>query len=145
MEGSFFDDVLDVVRGFVADVPGRVQGSAHRRGLKLWFDDATREHYEAQLIRVDGAVVLEVGFHSEHPKVEANEAVLARFGAAEKAWRKQLGKEPVAGDFHGDRPWRRVSEIWPAPEPDDVDAVIEVAARLAEYAHALEPLRRSAR
>ncbi len=64
--------------GFASDVTGELHSTAHKRDLKVWYDDATREHYEAQLIRIDGGVALEVGFHAEYPKVGENEAVLAR-------------------------------------------------------------------
>ncbi|MGD9701183.1 MAG: hypothetical protein AB7Q42_23465 [Acidimicrobiia bacterium] len=142
MEGSFFDDVLDIVIGFVADVPGPMRSSVHRRGLKVWFADSNREHYEAQLIRVDGEPALEVGFHAEHPKPDANEAVLAVLVREKRAWEKVLGPDAVAGEFIGAARWRRISELWPVPEDDDVDAAIEVAARLADYIHALERIRR---
>jgi hypothetical protein len=33
--------------------------------------------------------------------------------------------------------------MWEAPDPDDIDAAIEVATRLADYVSVLEPLRRS--
>jgi hypothetical protein len=48
----------------------------------------------------------------------------------------------VVGPFLGRAGWCRVSETWPAPNLDDIDEVIEVAARLAEYINALEPCRR---
>jgi len=72
--------------------------------------DDTREHYEAQLIRVEGALQLEVGFHTEHPKVALNDAVLQRMRTTEKRWRKTLGDAAVAGDFIGElngRDWPR--------------------------------------
>ena len=142
VERSFFHQVQDVFEGFVIDVGGTLHSNAHSRGLKVWYDDATREHYEAQLIRVDDGTVLEVGFHAEHPKVGDNEAVLARLLRDEHAWRGELGDEPVAGAFIGVDRWCRISEVWPAPDPDDIDGAIEIAARLADYVSALEPLRR---
>lgn len=143
VERSFFHQVQDVVEGFVADVGGELRSTAHRRGLKVWYGEATREHYEAQLIRLEGEAVLEIGFHAEHPTVAANERVLAHLVAHESAWRTVLGDEAVAGQFLGADRWRRISETWEAPDPDDVDASIEVAARLADYVMALEPIRRS--
>ena len=128
--------------GFVLDVGGQLHATAHQRGIKVWYDDATREHYEAQLIRVDDDVALEVGFHAEHPKASENEVLLARLLDEEPVWRRELGDEPEAGAFIGADRWRRISEIWEAPDPDDVDAAIEVAARLADYVTVLEPLRR---
>ncbi len=62
----------------------------------------------------------------------------------EQAWRAELGDEPVAGPFLGSDVWRRISEVWEPLDPDDVDAVIEVAARLADYVTTIEPLRRTA-
>jgi len=144
VERSFFQQVLDVFEGFVADVEGELQSYAHRRGLKVWFDDATREHYEAQFVRVDGVVGLEIGFHSEYPKAPANDDVMAAIAVNENVWREELGDEPVVGPFLGSDTWRRVSEVWDLPGDEDVDTVIEVAARLADYVVALEPLRRSA-
>lgn len=142
VERSFFHHVLDVFEGFVADVEGELHSFAHRRGLKVWFDDANREHYEAQLVRIDGEVGLEIGFHSEYPKVPANEQVMATLAGHEATWRAELGDEPVAGEFLGSDVWRRLSEVWEPPDVDDVDAVIEVAARLADYVVTIEPLRR---
>ncbi|MFZ4719751.1 MAG: hypothetical protein ACOYMR_10020 [Ilumatobacteraceae bacterium] len=143
MDPTLFHQVQYVLEGFVIDVDGRLHSTAHPRGVKAWYDDATREHYEAQLVRVDGAVVLEVGFHVEYPKVEANDAVLSRLLAKEKVWRKDLGGEPIAGVFIGADRWRRISEIWEPPGDDDLDAPFEIAARLADYLSALEPLRRA--
>jgi hypothetical protein len=143
VERSFFHQVQDTVEGFVAGIDGDVHATAHHRGLKVWFGDATREHYEAQLIRVDGETLIEIGFHVEHPKVAINEAVLARLLEHEPTWRAELGDEPVAGEFLGADRWRRISETWEPPDHDDVDASIEVAARLADYVTVIEPLRRA--
>lgn len=144
MDPSFFETVRDAFEGFVAGVRGQRNTSVHGRGIKVWFDDDVREHYEAQLIRVDGAVLLEIGFHAEHPKAPLNDEVLRRLCAVEPQWRTSLGDEAVAGDFIGRAGWRRISEVWPTPESDDLDEAIEVAARLADYVHAIEPLRRIA-
>ena len=142
VERTFFHQVQDVFEGFVLDVGGALRSTAHARGIKVWYDDATREHYEAQLIRVDDDTVLEIGFHAEHPKVDENETVLARLATHERGWRRELGDEPEAGVFIGVDRWRRISETWPAPDPNDTDAAIEIAARLADYISVLEPLRR---
>ena len=104
MERSFFQQVQDVLEGIVIDVDGTLHSTAHQRGIKAWYDDATREHYEAQLVRVDGDIVLEVGFHAEHPKVGENEAVLAQLLRDEHVWRRELGDEPEAGAFIGAEP-----------------------------------------
>ena len=37
--------------------------------------------------------------------------------------------------------WRRISEVWPPPDPEDPEAAMEVAGRLADYVDALEPIR----
>ena len=73
METGFFETVRDAFEGFVAGVGGRRHVFVHSRGLKVWYDDATREHYESQLIRVDGEEVLEIGFHAEYPKAPLND------------------------------------------------------------------------
>jgi len=143
VERSFFHQVLDVFEGFATDVDGVLHSFAHRRGLKIWYDDANREHYEAQLVRVDGETALEIGFHSEYSKSNANDEVLERLTTQESIWRARLGDEAEAGNFLGKDTWRRVSELWEPPDPDDLDAAIEIAARLADYVIALEPLRRT--
>ena len=66
VEPRFFEIVRDAFEGFVAGVGGRRNSYVHNRGLKVWFDDDSREHYESQLIRVDGEVQLEIGFHAEY-------------------------------------------------------------------------------
>lgn len=144
MESTGFEEVRDALLGSLAPDLGRASTSAHRRGVKVWFEDATREHYEAQLIRLDGEVVLEIGFHAEHPKPADNEAATSALAASERRWRRALGPDPVLGPFLGRTGWTRVSETWPAPDFDDIDEVIEVAARLADYVNALEPCRRRA-
>jgi hypothetical protein len=143
VERTFFHQVQDVFEGFVIDVAGTLHSTAHGRGLKVWYDDATREHYEAQLIRVDGAVVLEIGFHAEYSKVVENQALLDRLLGSEQVWRRELGDEPEAGGFIGVDRWRRISEVWDEPDQDDVDVAIEIAARLADYVSVIEPLRRT--
>lgn len=143
MELVGFEEVRDAVVGAVAAELGVPGSSAHRYGVKVWFADDRREHYEAQVVKVDGDVVLEVGFHAEHPKAPENEAVLAVLAAAEPTWRPTLGPDAVMGPFLGRKGWIRVSETGPAPRFDDVDEVIEIAARLSDYIHAIEPVRRA--
>ena len=143
MEPGFFEIVRNAFEGFVAGVGGRRSIYVHSRGLKVWFDDDSREHYESQLIRVDGDVQLEIGFHAEHPKAPQNDEVLQRLLAVEPAWRPELGDAAVAGDFIGRTGWRRISEVWPAPNFEVIDEAIEAAARLADYVIALEPVRRA--
>jgi hypothetical protein len=136
----FFDELRDAFEGFAADVGGDLHTVTHSRGCKAWFGTDTREHYEAQLVRVDGEVVLEVGFHAENRDRDANHRLVTRLGEAVD-WRDQLGSDAVAGDFLGNTVWQRISEVWKEPEPDP-EVAIEAAARLAEYVHTLEPARR---
>ncbi|MEY2402027.1 MAG: hypothetical protein QOJ08_2138 [Ilumatobacteraceae bacterium] len=151
MELGLFDEVGEAVRGLIPPDLGLVRFKAHRYGVKLWFDtdSAPREHYEAQVIGakdVPDATVLaiEVGFHSEHSKVAENDAVLERLRKRERAWRKVLGDEAVAGPFLGRADhWRRISETWPDPDLSDDDLCMEVALRVTEYMTALEPALRT--
>ena len=147
MQRGFFDHVLDAFEGFTDDAHGPVHATAHGRGLKVWFGTtdgrSAKEHYEAQLIRVDGAVSCEIGFHAEHRDPAHNEAVLAALLDREKTWRRELGDEPEAGPFIGNDGWTRISEVWDPPDPDDPEAPMEVAARLADYVDAIEPVRQS--
>ena len=144
-ERNLFEHVLDAFEGFVGDDEGTVHARSHRRGLKVWFGTtdgaAAKEHYEAQLIRVDGDAALEIGFHAEYPDPARNDEVLARLTEHEAAWRKGLGAEAECGTFLGMDDWRRISEVWEPPDPDDPEAPIEIAARLADYVQALEPAR----
>ena len=144
MDQGFVETVRDAFEWCFVAVPGQRNTYLQNRWRKAWFDDDTREHYEAQLIRVDGTLQLEVGFHAEHPKAPLNDAVLQRMRSTEAKWRRALGDEAVAGDFIGRAVWRRISEVWPANETPDIDEAIEVAARLADYVIALEPARRHA-
>jgi len=130
---------------------GEYHQRAHRYGVKVWFGPATppREHYEAQVVGPDAdrqatVLAIEVGFHSEYPSAGENDAVIAHLVANEKRWRRSVGKEAKVGDFLG-RPdrWRRVSETWPDPDLGDPELGMELAARLVDYATALEPVRRT--
>ena len=144
IERGFFEWVFDAFEGFASSVDGELHSSSHRRGLKVWYGDAKKEHYEAQLIKLaSGDVGLEIGFHAEHAKDDANQVVLDRLLVHEAAWREQLGTEAEAGMFISADRWRRVSEVWDAPDPDDPESTIEIAARLADYVIAIEPLRRA--
>ena len=144
VERSFFEWVFDAFEGFAGDVAGELHSSSHRRGVKVWYDDDKKEHYEAQLIRgADGNASLEIGFHAEYSKAEDNDAVLAKLAVVERTWRKELGAAAVAGKFLGNDRWRRISEVWDAPDPDDPEATMEIAARLADYVITIEPLRRA--
>ena len=146
MDGEFFEQVHEVVRGAVPRALGEPRIKVRHNGIKVWFGEAVREHYEAQVIRPDGVpgaehFALEVGFHSEYGKAEENDAVLARLRSGEQTWRAELGDDPVAGEFLGHRIWRRVSETWPDPTDPGPDLAFEVGVRLADYIRVIEPLR----
>ncbi len=141
LERTFFEQVLDAVEGFIDDDHGPLSSATHRRGVKLWFGDSNREHYEAQLIRRNDDVALEIGFHVEYPRAEANQVVIDHLAAIEARWLPELGADAELGVFLGADNWRRVSELWGPPDPDDPEAPIEIAARLADYVDAIEPRR----
>jgi hypothetical protein len=146
VDGEFFDQVADVVRGAVPKALGTPQIKVRHNGVKVWFGEAAREHYEAQTIRPDGvpgaeSFALEVGFHTEYPKAEENDAVLTRLRAHEPTWRAELGDEATAGEFLGHRAWRRISETWADPPESGPDLAFELGVRLVDYIRALEPLR----
>jgi hypothetical protein len=115
----------------------------------VWFGplDPPREHYEAQVIGADAVkeakvLALEIGFHAEHAQVKENTEVLARLTGREAEWRRRVGNAAVAGPFLGRaKTWRRVSETWADPDLGDPELAIELAARLADYITALEPVR----
>ncbi len=148
MEPSLFDDVGDALRGILPSELGTLRLRAHRYGIKVWFgtEKPTKEHYEAQVVGardVPGArtLALEVGFHSEHPKVADNDAVIARLTSSEKQWRKEVGKEAEVAPFLGRADnWRRVSETWLDPDLGEPGIAFEIASRLVDYITALEPL-----
>lgn len=148
MEPSLFADVEDAVRGLLPAELGTLHVKSHRYGIKVWFntEKATKEHYEAQVVGardVPGArtLALEVGFHSEHPKVKDNDAVIARLTASERQWRKEIGKEAEVAPFLGRAEnWRRISETWLDPDLSEPGIAFEIASRLVDYITALEPL-----
>jgi hypothetical protein len=151
VEPSLFDDVADALRGMMPPDLGPLRLRARRYGIKVWFgpDAPPREHYEAQVIGADAdpaarVLAIEVGFHAEHPKPTDNERVLAGLVEHEAAWRTIVGDEAVAGPFLGRADsWQRVSETWPDPDLGDPELAFELAARLVDYATALEPARRA--
>lgn len=72
MERTFFDQAQDLLEGFVIDFEGILETRVLRHGVRILFGDATRERYEAQVIRLDGKIILEVGFDAERPIVCEN-------------------------------------------------------------------------
>lgn len=149
MELPLFEQVADLIRALTPEELGELHVRAHRRGVKVWFDQATvpKEHYEAQMLarrHIDGrdGMAIEVGFHSEHPKKPDNEAALARVLAHEANWRDTLGVEAVAGVFFGADNWTRVSETWIEPDLDDPELAFELASRTVDYLTSIEPARR---
>jgi hypothetical protein len=144
---AFFDEVADVVVGFVVPDPAGLARRSTARNVKVWFGDDNREHYEAQFLSAavagmdGGGRVLEVGFHAEHPDPVRNTEVVDRLAAAERRWRRRLGAEAVLGPFLGRHGWIRLTELWDGPVEGEA-AAVEVAERLALYIEVVEPLRR---
>ncbi len=151
MSEAFFRDALDALVGFLPVELAAFEHRVHSRGLKVWFGDAAKEHYEAQLVGryVDGAdtdqvgAAIEIGFHAEYGDPARNARVVEALLTQQKAWRKRLGSEAVVGYFVGDtsQTWQRISEFWTGPEIEEADTAIEAADRLASYIAALEPVR----
>ena len=143
MASLFFENLSDALAGLLPRGLGEFSIRHSGTNLKLWYGANSKQHYEVQLLR-DGAV--ELGFHSEHPAVERNDAVLSQLQACERRWRRALGKAPEAGPFLGRQApvWRRVSEVWHDLGELDAEAAMEVADRLAAYVGALEPALRDA-
>ena len=145
-----FEAVAQILRGLVPDELGALRQHVHRYGIKVWFDTEKppREHYEAQVVGAKDVpeaeiLAIEIGFHAEHSKEADNDAVLDALLAREKTWRKEIGREAVAGTFLGRAiHWRRISETWPDPDLGDVELPFEVAARLTDYITAIESARR---
>ncbi len=148
MESSLFDDVGDALRGIVPAEFGTLRMRAHRYGIKVWFgaEKATKEHYEAQVVGARDVpaartLALEVGFHSEHPKAETNDAVITRIVAGEPQWRRELGAEAEVAPFLGRAEhWRRISETWLDPDLSEPGLAFEIASRLTDYITAIESL-----
>lgn len=149
----FFEDVADALVGFLP--PGLRDFESFRTGrnIKVWYGEASREHYEAQILtrsalaaagRPERARALEIGFHAEHPHAARNDEALARIVGGRAAWRRALGPEAEPGEFIGRHApvWRRLSELWPKADPLYEETAVEVAERLATYIRTLEPIRR---
>jgi hypothetical protein len=151
VELLLFDEVADAVTSLVPPDLGQVRCRAHRYGIKVWFgaDTPSKEHYEAQVMGAEAmdeaeVLVLEIGFHAEHPDEARNQALLDQLLRDERRWRRVLGAEAEAGPFLGRRDdWRRLSELWADPDLSDPAIGLEIAARLTDYVAALEPARRA--
>ena len=136
---------MEALIGFLPPEQSEFSSRVSARNAKIWFGAEAREHYEVQMVRRDGAPVLEIGFHAEHADATRSQATLDRLLAAERRWRRALGKEVETGSFLGRAgPWRRASETWDAADLSDPGAAVEAADRLAEYIAAFEPLRTAA-
>jgi hypothetical protein len=148
---ELFDEVAEIVLGITPPELGPVRRRSGSSGVKVWFGEAKppREHYEAQLLGVKDVpyvslLALEIGFHSEHPDPNRNEAVIDRLIAAEPRWRPRLGPDAEAAPFLGRlSDWRRLSEIWPDPDLSPDDTALDIGTRLVDYLVALEPHRRA--
>ena len=139
---AFFESVADALVNFLPPSLRTFSKYASSKNVKLWYGDVRQEHYEVQ--HIPSRAALEIGFHSEHADLARNDDVVAQLVAAEKRWRRALGSDVEVGPFIGaqSRSWRRVSEVWRAAHWDKDDATaVEAAERLAEYIHALEPIR----
>lgn len=142
MSRAFFEQVVEALAGFLAPEQRGFSSRVTGRNAKLWFGAEAREHYEVQLVRRDGAQVLEIGFHAEHADAARSEAALAVVVAGRRGWRRRLGAEVETGAFLGRAgSWRRASETWDDADLSDPGAAVEAADRLAAYIAAFEPLR----
>lgn len=149
MEIPLFEQTGELTRALVDEEFGPVRFKAHRRGVKVWFGAVkpSRFHYEAQLIPHrfgPGAgpdeTTIEVGFHAEHRDEGKNLAVIEHLRKNEKVWRKPLGAEAEAGPFLGNDHWGRLSETWIEADFDEPSLAFELASRLVDYIHTIEPL-----
>ena len=150
MEANVFAEAASILRSLLPGELGELRQKVRRYGMKVWFgpDQPPRDHYEAQVIGPDASpeaqvLVLEVGFHAEHPDERESQAVLDQLLAGEARWRGIVGAEATAGPFLGRAThWRRISETWPDPDLGDPELVLELGTRLTDYITAIEPLRR---
>lgn len=142
MSRAFFEEIVEALIGFLPPERSRFSFRVSGRNAKVWFGGEPREHYEVQLLRRDGAAILEIGFHAEHPDAARSDGILRQLLDGERSWRRALGPEVETGPFLGRRsPWRRASETWADADLDDPGTAVEAADRLAAYITALEPLR----
>ena len=95
----------------------------------------------AQHVPEAKVLALEVGFHAESPREADNVSVIAALVSRRSQWREVLGDEAEAGGFLGRAEhWHRLSETWADPDLGVPELVFELAARLADYVIALEPV-----
>lgn len=141
MSRSFFEQVDDELRGLVG--PKLRSYSSYKAGrlLKVWYGDG-RIHFEAQIVGPrwsgTGDAAVEVGLHIELADAKSSQAAMERICKPKVL--KSLG-EPQTGRALGPRgaSWRRVSELIPFTDEDDLDLASEVAERLAVYVKVLAP------
>lgn len=141
---TFFETVGDALVNFLPPSMRRFESYHTSANVKVWYGSPRQEHYEVQRIASRGA--LEIGFHAEHSNRARNDEVVAKLVAAERKWRRVLGKDVEVGPFIGAQSgsWRRVSEVWRAAQWDaDPATAVEAAERLAVYITTLEPLRKT--
>ena len=151
MESMLFADVGDALRGILPPDLGTLHLRAHRYGIKIWFgtEKPTKTHYEAQVVGARDVpaartLALEVGFHAEYPKLDANDAVIARLVAHEDQWRPEIGEAAEVAPFLGRADnWRRISETWLDPDLGEPGLAFEIASCLVDYITAFEPLVRT--
>ena len=63
MSRAFFAEVIESLVGFLPPNQSGFSSRVTGRNAKVWFGDEAREHYEAQLVRRDGATVLTFDGH----------------------------------------------------------------------------------
>jgi hypothetical protein len=138
---TFYAEAADALIGFLPADFRDAHVAVTGRNVKVWYEEP-REHYEIQSIRQGRRIVLEIGFHAEHPSEDANAAALERLKRRPATWRRTLSAARAGAFLGTSRPWRRLSETWDDGAPDEPGAAVEAAERLAAYIKALEPLRR---
>jgi hypothetical protein len=124
-----------VRRDLPQDLAASFHGASRFSLAQLWSGNRAI-HYEAWIRSRAGAV--EIGLHFEADPL-TNARLLAAFRAHERALHDALGEEARIEEW--DRGWSRVWEPIELATLDD--AFLErVAARLAGYVNALEPILR---
>jgi hypothetical protein len=124
-----------VVRSAVPTELASFRNATHFSILQIWFGNLSL-HYEAWIR--SRLKVLELGLHFEADPL-TNARLLAAFRARDRAVRRALGEDTRIEPW--DKGWAR---IWEPLELASIDATFleRVAARLAAYITALEPILR---